>query len=75
MTQETLLAAEVHVLAESVELVARRRAEGMYSVLIPTARDLASTLSILAEDAPSYLQPQIAVLAGRCNLILRSLTN
>jgi hypothetical protein len=75
MTSEALLSAEVHVLADDLEILARRRAHGECSNLYPTARELADTLTILSEDAPEFLHPQISALADRCDLLIRSLAH
>jgi hypothetical protein len=75
MTIEALISAEVRVLEDDLELLTRRRADGECSNLFAMARHLADSLTILGEDAPQYLQPQIAALTGRCDLLIRSLAH
>ena len=44
MTTQELLIGEINVVADFVELLARRRAHGEISALYPDARDAAETL-------------------------------
>ena len=43
--------------------------------LYPDIRDAAETIMYLRNDAPGYLQPELAVLEARCTSILRSIAN
>ncbi|MBL8596751.1 MAG: hypothetical protein JNL14_03325 [Devosia sp.] len=74
MTTQELLIGEINVVADFVELLARR-AHGEISALYPDARDAAETIMYLRNDAPGFLQPELAMLEARCTSILRSIAN
>jgi hypothetical protein len=75
MTTQELLIGEINVVSDFVELLARRRAYGEISELYPDVRDAAETIMYLRNDAPGFLQPELAVLEARCTSILRSIAN
>jgi hypothetical protein len=75
MTTQELLIGEINVVSDFVELLARRRAHGEISELYPDVRDAAETIMYLRNDAPGFLQPELAVLEARCTSILRSIAN
>ena len=75
MTTQELLASEVDIVADYVELLAQRRAQGEGSALYPDARDVATTIMYLRNDAPGYLQPELQRLEACCATILRSIVH
>jgi hypothetical protein len=75
MTTQELLIGEINVVSDFVELLARRRARGEVSELYPDVRDAAETIMYLRNDAPGFLQPELAALEARCSTILRSIMN
>ena len=75
MSAQELLIGEVHLVSDFVEMLARRRAEGEISALYPDVRDTAETIMYLRNDAPGFLQPELAMLEARCATILRSIAN
>ncbi|HZY68709.1 MAG TPA: hypothetical protein VFE52_08985 [Devosia sp.] len=75
MSTQELLLGEINVVSDFVEMLARRRAGGEVSELYPDVRDAAETIMYLRNDAPGFLQPELAVLEARCATILRSIAN
>jgi hypothetical protein len=75
MTTQELLIGEVNLVSDFVEMLARRRAQGEVTALYPDLRDTAETIMYLRNDAPGYLQPELAMLEARCAGILRSIAN
>jgi hypothetical protein len=75
MNDQDLLISEVGVISDYLELLARRRARGEITTLYPEVRDAADTVMYLRHDAPGYLQPELAHLQARCNMIMRSIAH
>lgn len=75
MTTQELLIGEINIVADFVELLSRRREDGEVSELYPDVRDAAETIMYLRNDAPGFLQPELAVLEERCTSLLRSIAN
>jgi hypothetical protein len=75
MSTYELLHGEVGILADYLESLARRRAAGEFSSLYSEARDTADTIMSLRNDAPGFLQPDLANLESRCTSLLRSLAH
>ena len=75
MTTQDLLIGEINVVSDFVEMLARRRAHGEVSELYPDLRDVSETIMYLRNDAPGFLQPDLAMLEARCSSILRSIAN
>lgn len=75
MSNEQLLIGEVSVVADCVEVLARRRAAGEFTSLYPAGRDTADTILHLRQDAPGFMQPGLADLQSRCSMLLRSIAH
>lgn len=75
MSTQELLIGEVNLVSDFVEMLARRRAGGEITGLYPDLRDTADTIMYLRNDAPGFLQPELAALEARCATILRSIAN
>jgi hypothetical protein len=75
MTTQEILIGEVGMVADYVEALARRRAAGELTSLYPELRDTADTIMYLRNDAPGFLQPDLAALESRCSLLLRSIAH
>lgn len=75
MTTQELLIGEINIVADFVEMLSHRRAHGEVSELYPDVRDAAETIMYLRNDAPGFLQPELAVLEARCTTLLRSIAN
>ena len=75
MNTQELLIGEINVVSDFVEMLARRRAHGEVSELYPDLRDVREAIMYLRNDAPGFLQPDLAMLEARCTSILRSIAN
>lgn len=75
MTTQELLIGEIDVVADYVDMLACRRARGEVTQLYPDIRDAAETIMYLRNDAPGFLQPELAYLEARCTSLLRSIAN
>jgi hypothetical protein len=75
VSNQELLRTEIGVVADFIELLARRRATGEFSTLYSDVRDVADTIMYLRSDAPGYLQPDLAMLESRCSSLLHSIAN
>jgi hypothetical protein len=75
MSNEQLVRGEVGVVADFVEMLARRRAAGEFSSLYPEVADTADTIMHLRQDAPGYLQPELAALEARCTSLMKSIAH
>ncbi len=75
MTTQELLIGEINMVSDYVEMLAWRRAHGEVSELYVDLRDVSETITCLRNDAPGFLQPDLAMLEARCSSILRSIAN